>query len=318
MFLSTTMTRNLPERCFTAARPPNPHPTTTTAGSLPATGISAVGGSGRCCTGVSSWLFVAGMKGAVSARRGTPSLRLSQRPGAATTAGRVCTTSNTGNLIRASYLQAANPDPNHPSHADLRLHPADVTGYSPCRHVGAAGKRMLIRDRGGVRIAYVTESFPPDVNGVASTAMRVAEQLAARGHQPLVIAPEPARRMPGIKTEFPVVRVPSVGLPLYPGFRVGLPGPAVRAAIASHDADLVHLAGPVVLGASGCSAAKALDLPVVAVYATDMAAYARTYHLGSAGEALGWRHLRRIHNAAARNLAPSPATAVMLRPRRFA
>ncbi len=45
-----------------------------------------------------------------------------------------------------------------------------------------------------VRIAYVTESFPPDVNGVASTAMRVAEQLAMGGHQPLVIAPRPDRR----------------------------------------------------------------------------------------------------------------------------
>src|SRR5215468_9071986 len=309
MFLSTTMTRNRPASCLTAARPPNPHPTITTTGSVPATGISVVGGSGRCCTGISSGLIVVALTRAAPARRGTTSLRMTQPPAVATAAGMVFTTSNTGNLTRASYLPAANLNPNHPSHADLRLHPAVVTGYSPCRHVGAAGKRMLIRDRGGVRIAYVTESFPPDVNGVASTAMRVAEQLAARGHQPLVIAPEPARRMPGIKTDFPVVRVPSVGLPLYPGFRVGLPGPAVRAAIASHDADLVHLAGPVVLGASGCSAAKALGVPVVAVYATDMAAYAHTYHFGSVGEALGWRHLRRIHNAAARNLAPSTATA---------
>ena len=41
-----------------------------------------------------------------------------------------------------------------------------------------------------MRIAYVTESFPPDVNGVAHTAVRVAEHLLSRGHQPLVIAPE--------------------------------------------------------------------------------------------------------------------------------
>ncbi len=128
-----------------------------------------------------------------------------------------------------------------------------------------------------MRIAYVTESFPPDVNGVASTAMRVAEQLAARGHQPLVIAPRPARRLPDVKTGFPVVRVPSAGLPLYPGFRVGLPGPQVRAAITGHRADLVHLAGPVVLVARAGTAASQLGIPCVAVYATDMAAYARTY-----------------------------------------
>ena len=172
-------------------------------------------------------------------------------------------------------------------------------------------------NRDYVRIAYVTESFPPDVNGVASTAMRVAEQLAARGHEPLVIAPKPARRLPVVRTDFPVVRLPSIGLPLYPGFRVGLPGPQVRAAIAAHRADLVHLAGPVVLGAAGGTAASYLGIPFVAVYATDMAAYARTYRLGGTGEALCWRHMRGIHNAAARTLAPSSATAAALRAQGF-
>ena len=168
-----------------------------------------------------------------------------------------------------------------------------------------------------MRIAYVTESFPPDVNGVAITAMRVAEQLILRGHQPLVIAPAPASRRPSVDPGFGVVRVPAVGLPLYPGFRVGLPGPAVRAAIDRHSPDLVHLAGPVILGASGCGAARRLGVPVVAVYATDLAAYARTYHLGAPGEAAGWQHLRRIHNRADRTLAPCRATAAALRARGF-
>jgi len=181
----------------------------------------------------------------------------------------------------------------------------------------ATRMRTSISERDHVRIAYVTESFPPDVNGVASTAMRVAEQLAACGHEPLVIAPQSRRRVPSVRTGFPVVRVPSVGLPFYPGLRVGLPGPPVRAAIARHRADLVHLAGPVLLGASGGAAARSLRLPVVAVYATDMAAYARAYHLGAAGEACGWRHLRRIHNDAARTLAPSSATAAALRAHGF-
>src|SRR5258708_38118056 len=120
--------------------------------------------------------------------------------------------------------------------------------YSSCRHVVATRMRTSIGDLDYVRIAYVTESFPPDVNGVASTAMRVAEQLAARGHEPLVIAPEPARRLPTIRTGFPVIRVPSVGLPLYPGFRIGLPGAAARAPIALHPPHLVHLAGAVWVG----------------------------------------------------------------------
>jgi phosphatidylinositol alpha 1,6-mannosyltransferase len=106
-----------------------------------------------------------------------------------------------------------------------------------------------------VRIAYVTESFPPDVNGVASTAMRVAEQLAWHGHYPLVIAPAPARGAPDIGTDFPVVRVPAVGLPLYRGFRVGLPGAHVREAISGHGADLVHVAGPAAIWRAGQPAA---------------------------------------------------------------
>jgi phosphatidylinositol alpha 1,6-mannosyltransferase len=165
-----------------------------------------------------------------------------------------------------------------------------------------------------VRIAYVTESFPPDVNGVAHTAMRVAEHLVSRGHQPLVIAPEPAggRPRPDGALDFPVVRVPSLALPAYPGFRVGLPGPRVRAAVADHHADLVHLAGPFVLGAGAGTAARRLHLPIVAVYATDMPAYARAYHTGPAGQAICWRRLRRIHNTADRTLAPSTATAAEL------
>jgi phosphatidylinositol alpha 1,6-mannosyltransferase len=165
-----------------------------------------------------------------------------------------------------------------------------------------------------VRIAYVTESFPPDVNGVAHTAVRVVEQLARRGHEMLVIAPEPARGRPRPDGAlgYPVVRMRSLAVPSYPGFRVGLPDARVGAAIAAHRADLVHLGSPFILGASAAAAAQQLRCPAVAVYATDVPAYARAYHAGRAGEAACWRRLRRIHNAAGRTLAPSSATAAEL------
>jgi phosphatidylinositol alpha 1,6-mannosyltransferase len=171
-----------------------------------------------------------------------------------------------------------------------------------------------VTHRVSVRIAYVTESFPPDVNGVAHTAVRVAEHLISRGHEPLVIAPEPASGvpLPDGGFDFPVVRVRSIGVPVYPGFRVGLPGSRVRDAVAAHRADLVHLAGPFVLGAGGCAAALEQNVPIVAVYATDLPAYARTYHAGALGQAIAWRRLRKIHNAADRTLAPSSATAADL------
>jgi phosphatidylinositol alpha 1,6-mannosyltransferase len=174
---------------------------------------------------------------------------------------------------------------------------------------------MKMTDGVSVRIAYVTESFPPDVNGVAHTAVRVAEHLLSRGHQPLVIAPEPASGvpLPDRGYDFPIARVPSVGIPVYRGFRVGLPGSRVMEALASHNADLVHLAGPFVLGARACSAALKLQVPMVAVYATDLPAYARAYHTGPAGQRLAWWWLRKIHNAVDRTLAPCTASAADLR-----
>lgn len=170
-----------------------------------------------------------------------------------------------------------------------------------------------------MRIAYVTESFPPDVNGVAVTAVRVASELVSRGHEPLVIAPEPAASQPGPDASlgFPVIRVPSLALPLYPGFRVGLPGPHIRAMLIAHRTNVVHLSGPVFLGVGAALTARKLGLPTVAVYSTDMAAYARAYHLGRPGVAVARRYLRRVHNAIDRTLAPSTATAADLTSRGF-
>ena len=167
-----------------------------------------------------------------------------------------------------------------------------------------------------MRVAIITESFPPDVNGVAHCVLRVAELLADHGHHPLVIAPRPprAKREKEEKTSypFPVARVPAVPLPGYPGFRLGLPGRRVRTALIRHRAELVHLASPVVLGAHGAAVARRLGLPTVAVYQTDLPSYARAYRLGRAGQAFAWRWLRGIHNGAARTLAPSTVTATSL------
>ncbi len=166
-----------------------------------------------------------------------------------------------------------------------------------------------------MRIAIITESFPPDVNGVAHCVVRVAENLVRDGHQPLVIAPEPARATAGADARFPypIERVPSVPLPGYPTFRLGLPTPRTRRAIARHRTELVHLASPVALGAWGSHVAKAMSLPTVAVYQTDLPAYARAYRLGAVTEAFAWRWLRDIHNTADRTLAPSSVTAADLR-----
>ncbi|MEW2529663.1 glycosyltransferase family 1 protein [Streptomyces sp. NPDC047071] len=157
-----------------------------------------------------------------------------------------------------------------------------------------------------MRVVIVTESFPPDVNGVSHCALQTARQLVARGHDPLVIAPaavpgaEPDGRAP-----CPVIRVPSLPLPGYPQVRVALPSRRLAAALSAHRAELVHLASPFVLGARGMTAAARQRIPTVAVYQTDLGGYARTY-MGM-GEATAWRRIRAVHAAADRTLAPSSA-----------
>jgi phosphatidylinositol alpha 1,6-mannosyltransferase len=164
-----------------------------------------------------------------------------------------------------------------------------------------------------MRIAIITESFPPDVNGVANSVVRAAEHLVQRGHHPLVIAPQPAsgRRAVTGRLPYPVVRVPSLPTPGYSGFRLGLPSRRIAAALREHRTDLVHLASPFVLGARGATVARALDLPTVAVFQTDIPGYAGAYRVGHLEEA-AWRWVRRIHNAADRTLAPSSASAAAL------
>jgi phosphatidylinositol alpha 1,6-mannosyltransferase len=166
-----------------------------------------------------------------------------------------------------------------------------------------------------MRIAIITESFAPDLNGVSNCVQRVAGHLVQRGHQPLIIAPEPASTASGARPEsfpYPVERVPSVSLPGYPGFRLGLPSRAIRSALTRHGTDLVHLASPVFLGATGRTVTRHLGLPAIAVYQTDIPAYARAYGWHGAGEAAAWRWLRRIHNGAERTLAPSSSVMAQL------
>ncbi|ANB05262.1 glycosyl transferase family 1 [Streptomyces ambofaciens] len=157
-----------------------------------------------------------------------------------------------------------------------------------------------------MRVVIVTESFPPDVNGVAHCALQTARHLVGRGHDCVVVAPATAPgNAPDASAPCPLVRIPSLPLPGYPQVRVALPSRRVAAAIAEHRADLVHLAGPFVLGVRGMAAAARLGVPAVAVYQTDLAGYARTY-LG-AGETAAWRRIRSVHSAADLTLAPSGA-----------
>ncbi|RZS44505.1 phosphatidylinositol alpha 1,6-mannosyltransferase [Herbihabitans rhizosphaerae] len=154
-----------------------------------------------------------------------------------------------------------------------------------------------------MRVAIVTESFLPQVNGVSNSVLRVVEHLRTRGHQALIVAPGAGCNH---YLHAPVVRVPAVDLPVITSLPIGVPSPKVATAIAEFAPDVVHLASPFVLGACGMRAARKLDLPTIAVYQTDVAGFAASYGL-SRGARTAWRWIKRLHSSADRTLAPSTA-----------
>jgi phosphatidylinositol alpha 1,6-mannosyltransferase len=160
-----------------------------------------------------------------------------------------------------------------------------------------------------MRVAIVTESFLPQVNGVTNTVRHTVDRLLATGHTCLLVAPGPGPS--SYRGTVPVVRVRSVALPGYRSFSVGLPDAAVERALAGFRPDVVHLASPFALGAVGLRAARRLGVPTVAVYQTDIGRFARQY--GVRGEAVVARWVGRLHRRATRTLVPSSASYADLR-----
>jgi phosphatidylinositol alpha 1,6-mannosyltransferase len=154
-----------------------------------------------------------------------------------------------------------------------------------------------------MRVAIVTESFLPQVNGVSNTVRHVVDELGAAGHETLVVAPGSG---PAHHEGVPVVRVRSVGMPGYRSFPIGLPDAAVGRSLDRFGPDLVHLASPIALGVVGLRAARRLGIPTVAIYQTDIAGFARQY--GLRADLVVDRWVGRLHRRVDRTLVPSSAS----------
>jgi phosphatidylinositol alpha 1,6-mannosyltransferase len=156
-----------------------------------------------------------------------------------------------------------------------------------------------------LRITVVSESSPALVNGVTNSVVRTLDHLRAAGHEAVLIAPGPS---PDQVSGSAVRVVRSAPLPLYRSYRLGLATPReVGRMLAESAPDLVHLAGPAVLGGAAAWAARRLGLPTVAVFQTDAAGFASHYGFGMFGPLI-WRELRRLHTAADLTLVPSTAS----------
>lgn len=155
-----------------------------------------------------------------------------------------------------------------------------------------------------MKIAILTESFLPHMNGVTGSVLQAITHLSARGHELLVIAPDAGPvdlELSGARIEL----LRSIPLPGYPAVRI-VSATATRLAKILHDfkPDVVHLASPFILGWAGVRAAHMLRLPTVAVYQTDVAAYAGRYGIPQA-TSVAAAHIAKLHRRASLTLVPS-------------
>lgn len=158
-----------------------------------------------------------------------------------------------------------------------------------------------------MRVAIVSESFLPTLNGVTTSVTKVLDHLSANGHDAMVIAP--AAGAAATYAGFLVHQVPAIA---YRQFPVGLPSPLVQKLLADFKPDVVHAASPFLLGAQAIAAARRLDVPTVAIFQTDVAGYARRNNLGHATR-FAWRLVRWVHDGADLTLVPSSASMTDLR-----
>jgi glycosyltransferase involved in cell wall biosynthesis len=167
---------------------------------------------------------------------------------------------------------------------------------------GTAAPRRL-------HVALVTETYPPEVNGVALTLARLVGGLRERGHRVDLIRPRQSAQDLGGRNEF---LVPGLPIPGYPGLHFGLPSHrTLRAHWAQDVPDLVHVATEGPLGAAAVGAARALNLPVSSGFHTNFHAYSRHYRLGWLRRLVSG-HLRRFHNRTALTLVPTRQLATEL------
>ena len=150
------------------------------------------------------------------------------------------------------------------------------------------------------------------MNGVTNSVLQVVTHLERKGHQALVIAPgSGGGEIEGSDARTEQLR--SLPLPSYPQVRVTVAStPRVAGLLSDFAPDVVHLASPLVLGWHGQAAAKMLRVPTVAVYQTDVIAYAAKYGFPG-GSPLVAAHVRRLHRRSTLTLAPSTAAAAQLR-----
>lgn len=153
-----------------------------------------------------------------------------------------------------------------------------------------------------MKIAIVTETFLPSVDGVVTRLRHAVERFTELGHEVMVIAPDlGVTEHHGAR----VVGIRPVTLPFYKHRRFTLPTPTVDGIIRGFHPDVVHAAQPILLASSGAYAAHRQRIPLVASYHTHIPRYLDLYRAYRWGKRPVWWQIKRNHALADVNLATS-------------
>ena len=157
-----------------------------------------------------------------------------------------------------------------------------------------------------MRVAIVTESFLPKINGVTNSVLRVLETIKQHEFEAIVIAPTSVSEK---HLGFNVYTANSISVMQFP---VAMPGPSISKILEDFAPDVIHVAAPFLLGAQAISWGQRNFVPTVAIYQTDVAGYLERYNLAFAKPAME-KVLVSIHQNATLNLAPTKIAADYLK-----
>lgn len=167
-----------------------------------------------------------------------------------------------------------------------------------------------------MHLLMVTETYPPEVNGVALTVQCLQQQLLAAGHRVTLVRPRQGCDAACAAPD--EVRVPSLPIPRYPGLRFGLPaGRLLRRMLREGAVDAVYVATEGPLGWSAVRAANACGVPVASGFHTRFDDYFRHYGAPFL-ERAAFAWMRRFHNRADATLVPTTELRDWLLARGFA
>jgi len=158
-----------------------------------------------------------------------------------------------------------------------------------------------------LHVCFVTETYPPEINGVAMTLLRFVTGLINKGHHVSLVRPrQQTYDRPGCCVDPTVTLVTGIPIPGYKGIHLGLSSSLrLRRIWENNRPSVIYIATEGPLGFAALKAAKKLDIPVISGFHTNFHTYMKHYHIGII-KSVVLGALRKFHNDTAGTLVPSP------------